>query len=509
MIGMAKLALAKIRTDGGTQPRASLNAIVVDDYADDMKRGDKFPAIDVFYDGENYWLSRGNHRLAARRQIGARDIEANIHQGTLRDAILFGVGDNASHGLRRTNDDKTRCVTTLLNDAEWRKWSDRKIAELCQVSQPFVSKLRKVASDNGYQIDRLAERNGKTFTMNVGRINGKAGEVVKAARDLIRETPLADDPEFIHKLGLVNPNQQVAVAKIIANGERKTIGQAKRMIERQAKAAEWKKVASGIELLDEDCTIHVGDCRDVLADIPDRSIDLVFTDPIYGQDEKYPGFDDKLSRDELLAVIRGMAEQLPRVLKPTGSVYLMMSSRYMIDVANILDNVGLYRQSIIPWYESFGPHNPKFWTNRYRAIFHYTRDAEAFTFNHWDTRVYIPSDRLESNDGREDPDGMLPSNVWGAGTDRELARVVGNKGERCPDQAAVNQLPVKLVERAVLISSNPGDVVLDPFHGTGTTARACIPHKRRYIGIDIDPVQVDRSRMWIKALLAQQGAVEA
>jgi len=136
-------------------------------------------------------------------------------------------------------------------------------------------------------------------------------------------------------------------------------------------------------------------------------------------------------------------------------------------------------------------------------ILHYTRDPEAFTFNHDDTRAFIPSWRNENGDDRQDQDGKLPGNVWGAWTDRELARRVGNAGERIPDDRAVNQLPAKLVERIVLLASNVDDVVLDPFHGTGTTARACLPLKRRYIGIEIDPAQAKASRQWIKAALAQ------
>ncbi|MBC7784381.1 MAG: site-specific DNA-methyltransferase [Burkholderiales bacterium] len=345
--------------------------------------------------------------------------------------------------------------------------------------------------------------------MNVKRSNGSAGDVVKAARDLIRDTPLADDRAFVHKLGLVPADRQAAVAKLIVSGERKSIAQALRLIERQAKAKDWRTAAKRVNLSDKDCAIHTGDCRDVLADVADRSVDLVFTDPPYGIGEDYVGFDDKLTRDELMNIIGGMARHLPRILTPNGSAFVMMSSRYALDVAQVLDSVGLYRQQMIIWAESFGAYNPRFWTDCFRVILHYTRDAEQFTFNHADTRTFILSWRNENGDDRQDQDGKLPGNVWGAWTDRELARRVGNAGERIPDDRAVNQLPVKLVERVVLLASNPGDTVLDPFHGTGTTARACVPHKRRYIGVEIDPHQAKASRVWIKSLLAGRRGNEA
>ena len=501
---MATLAIKKIRLDGGTQPRAAINPFTVDDYADDMKRGDKFPSPDVFFDGTDYWLARGFHRVTAAERIGRKSIDVTIHQGTRRDAVLFSVGDNASHGLRRTTDDKTRCVVTLLGDDEWSKWSDRKIAELCRVSHTFVSGIRAAVSGNVARCERLATRNGTTYSMNTAGLRG-GGDVVKAARDLIRETPLADDRGFIHKLGLVCEDRQCQVAQLIIDGTVKTIAQAERQIERQAKARQWKADAAGVELGDDDCTIHVGDCRDVLADVADRSVDLVFTDPPYGINEQYAGFDDNLSRDQLMSILEGFASHLPRILTPNGSAFVMMSSRYAIDVAQVLDKAGLYRQDTIIWAESFGPHNSHFWTDSYRVIHHYTRDPDTFTFNATDTRTFIPSWRNENGDDRQDKDGKLPGNVWGVWTDRAVARVVGNAGERIPDDRAVNQLPVKLAERIVLIASNPGDVVLDPFHGTGTTARAAIPHKRRYIGIEIDPAQAKASRHWIKAMIAQAG----
>ena len=58
-------------------------------------------------------------------------INATIHQGTQRDVILFSLGANADHGIRRNNNDKNRAVKTMLRDNEWQNWSDREIAKIC------------------------------------------------------------------------------------------------------------------------------------------------------------------------------------------------------------------------------------------------------------------------------------------------------------------------------------------------------------------------------------------
>ncbi|TXL67435.1 hypothetical protein FHP08_06600 [Zeimonas arvi] len=129
--------------DGGTQPRAAFNQATVDEYAEVLTAGGELPPVTVFHDGSDHWLVDGFHRLFAHRKIGALTLMADVRQGTLRDAVLWSVGANAAHGLRRTNEDKRKAVLTLLADAEWSKWSDRQIAEACAVGHPMVAALRR------------------------------------------------------------------------------------------------------------------------------------------------------------------------------------------------------------------------------------------------------------------------------------------------------------------------------------------------------------------------------
>jgi len=143
---MLLLDLPQIRGDGGTQPRAQIDLFVVDEYAQAMRDGAVFPPVIVFYDGQEYWLADGFHRLTAARNVGLAAIEASVKQGRRREALLFSVGANTQHGLRRTNADKRRAIETLLADEEWAKWSDRELARRAGVSNDFVSRLRPTAS---------------------------------------------------------------------------------------------------------------------------------------------------------------------------------------------------------------------------------------------------------------------------------------------------------------------------------------------------------------------------
>ena len=139
---MSLIEIAHIK-DGGAQMRVEMRPETVQDYADDMLAGAIFPPVVVYFDGTDYWLADGFHRVEAARKIGRETIEAEIKEGSARDAILHGIGSNASHGLRRTQADKQRAVERLLKDPEWARWSDRKIAEVARVDHKTVGTIRR------------------------------------------------------------------------------------------------------------------------------------------------------------------------------------------------------------------------------------------------------------------------------------------------------------------------------------------------------------------------------
>jgi polyhydroxyalkanoate synthesis regulator phasin len=136
--------LADIAIDGETQQRERINNDIVSEYAEAMRCGAKFPAVTLFFDGVGYWLADGFHRFHACKEAGGIDeIQAEIREGTKRDARLFSASANGTHGIRLTNADKRRSVMVLLGDKEWSQWSDNQIAKHCHVTQPYVGKIRK------------------------------------------------------------------------------------------------------------------------------------------------------------------------------------------------------------------------------------------------------------------------------------------------------------------------------------------------------------------------------
>lgn len=140
---MIDLKLIKIE---GTQSRAALNNEVMNEYAEAMRCGAKFPPVKLFFDGSDYWLADGFHRYFASKAAEIDTINADIENGSKDDAILYSIGSNATHGLQRTIADKRNAVSMILNHPVWSEWSDRAIAKECSVTHPFVAKLRNELS---------------------------------------------------------------------------------------------------------------------------------------------------------------------------------------------------------------------------------------------------------------------------------------------------------------------------------------------------------------------------
>jgi len=181
-----------------------MDTAIIDEYTESMKRGDSFPAVVVFKVGEDCFLVDGYHRYLAVQGAKFDKILADVRIGTMRDAVLFSAGVNATHGIRRTNEDKRRAVLTLLRDKEWKDWADTKIAATCNVSVDLVAAVRKSIlgeTDRCRLKKSKVERGGKVYKMDTSKIGkskqpgpGPAKEpekdrVADASKSITEEAP--------------------------------------------------------------------------------------------------------------------------------------------------------------------------------------------------------------------------------------------------------------------------------------------------------------------------------
>lgn len=167
------ISIDLLSTDPALQMRsAGIDPGTVQDYAEAMADGAEFPAIIVFTDSNSYWPGDGFHRIEAAKKAGRSTINADVRQGSRRDAILLAAGANSSHGLRRTSADKRRSVVSLLSDPEWARWSDRQIGKACSVDHKTVAKIRSEMTGEIPTERTFTTRHGTVATMNTGSING-------------------------------------------------------------------------------------------------------------------------------------------------------------------------------------------------------------------------------------------------------------------------------------------------------------------------------------------------
>jgi DNA modification methylase len=242
--------------------------------------------------------------------------------------------------------------------------------------------------------------------------------------------------------------------------------------------------------------IHHGDCRDVLARLPARCVDLIFADPPYNlqlhQDlwrpnmtrvdavnDAWDQFDDFAAYDQFT---REWLAACRRVLKDTGTIWVIGSYHNIYRVGSLMQDMGFWILNQIAWIKTNPVPNFRGvrFTNAHETLLwcKKSREQKKYTFNYHSMK--------NLNDGKQmRSDWELP-----LCTGRERIRVNGAK-------AHTTQKPEALLYRVILASSSPGDIVLDPFFGSGTTGAVARKLGRHYIGIEkeLSYIQIARERI--------------
>jgi len=169
--------------DTSIQTRYRLDKATVADYEEAMRRGDKFPPLEVMAEmgSSSYYLWDGQHRIAAAKRIGKDSFMCHIRRGEKSDALRMALGANAAHGLRRSNADKRKCVLLAMNAVEYDDLSMRSMGELCNVSRMLVSDIKQEFLEKGKEKD-----NGSDPDTRV-RNTKKAPTQEEVDRDELRE----------------------------------------------------------------------------------------------------------------------------------------------------------------------------------------------------------------------------------------------------------------------------------------------------------------------------------
>lgn len=242
-----------------------------------------------------------------------------------------------------------------------------------------------------------------------------------------------------------------------------------------------------------------GECVEVMKTLPDESVDLVFADPPYNlqlggdlhrpDNSKVDAVDNDWDQiggfDDYDLFTWGWLEQARRVLKPNGAIWVIGSYHNIFRVGGILQDAGFWVLNDIIWRKSNPMPNFKGtrFTNAHETLIWAakTKDTKP-TFNYAAMKALNDGVQMRS-------DWTLP---------------ICSGGERLKDadgkKAHPTQKPEALLHRVLLSTTNPGDVVLDPFFGTGTTGAAAKRLGRNFIGIERDPAYAEVARERLEAI---------
>jgi len=135
-----KIKIEDITTDAGTQSRLKIDHKLVDDYAERMEEGDKFPPVVLFHDGSNYYLADGFHRLKAAMHVGFVEIEADVKSGTKKDALWCSIGANRTNGKRMGHGDKKNAILLALKSFPQK--SQKEIADQVGCAVGYVNQIK-------------------------------------------------------------------------------------------------------------------------------------------------------------------------------------------------------------------------------------------------------------------------------------------------------------------------------------------------------------------------------
>ena len=249
--------------------------------------------------------------------------------------------------------------------------------------------------------------------------------------------------------------------------------------------------------------VYVGDCRGLLSSIPEcvaGEVDLIFADPPFNWNRGYDEWDDSMPREDYERFTREWLDLCVKALRPNGSMWVNIPDDTAAEIVMHLkgdrDADGNERERMhmvnwCVWHYRFGQNTQGRFINSKVHALYFCKDRESRTWNPDD--ILEPSDRAttyfdpRTHNKKVGTSGMrLPMDVWYG---KFWGRIQGNNAERRHNHD--NQIPEVYLERVIRACSNEGDLVLDPFLGSGTTATVARELDRRSIGLEFSEAMAE------------------
>ncbi|MDY6897135.1 MAG: site-specific DNA-methyltransferase [Cyanobacteriota bacterium] len=256
---------------------------------------------------------------------------------------------------------------------------------------------------------------------------------------------------------------------------------------------------------DEDILIYQGDCLQLMNHLPEGCVQLTVTSPPYNIGKEY---ESVLSLEDYIEWMAQWINQVYNCTSPDGAFWLNLGYLSLPNQAKaipipylIWDKIPFYLIQEIVWNYSAGVAGKLFFSPRNEKFLWYVKDSKNYTFNLDDVRdpnVKYPHQK-KNGKLKCNTKGKNPTDVW------QIPKVTSGKNRSSKERTAhPAQFPIQLVSRIILASSNPGDLVFDPFLGSGSTAEAAIRKGRKIVGFEINDLYIDMAIERIKAIREEQ-----
>ncbi len=248
------------------------------------------------------------------------------------------------------------------------------------------------------------------------------------------------------------------------------------------------------------CEIIKGDCETYLKNKISK-IDLSFLDPPFNQDKDYQSHQDNMSESEYWAWMTRVCKLIFGNTSKGGAIYFMQREKNAHFVLDVLRSTGWTFQNLIIWRKksSAVPGRTRY-AKHYQIIAYATKGGKPRIFNK--LRIDPPYAKSHSELGYRRPKGMILTDVWDDIRELTSGYFAGDEPLRLKngDRFHKQQSPVALLTRIILSSSKVGDLVFDPFAGTGTTLVVSKQLRRSSIGLEIDSTNVKNIKKRITKL---------
>ena len=258
--------------------------------------------------------------------------------------------------------------------------------------------------------------------------------------------------------------------------------------------------------------VHNQDCIAGMKKLDDGVVDLAFADPPFNIGYDYDVYQDKVDSQRYLQWSRDWIAEVARVLKPDGTFWLAIGDEYAAEMKVMMQQEhNLVCRSWVVWYYTFGVNCTRKFNRSHAHLFQMVKDPKSFTFNAEEPAIRVPSARqLVYGDKRANPKGRLPDDTWilrpqdlpdGFRSDGDtwyFARVCGTFGERAGWHGC--QMPEQLLGRIIRACSTEGELVMDPFVGSGTTLAVAKKLKRQFLGFELSKDYVAQVIKRLKAI---------